>query len=272
MDRLLATLERRIGRYAPANITYWLVGLSGLVYLLLMARPDLAEAFTLTREGLSRGEVWRLATFLFMPWSSASGTFGPLLTLFALFFLYTIGTSLEAEWGTFRFDLFYALAALGTVASSLVFGSVTNFFINESLFLAFATVFPEYEILLFLVLPVRVKWLGLLAGAALAWQFLGGTMPERAAIVVALGAWLLFCGPTFLAHLRGRAGGVQKARRASRWQEIAAPVARPPRVCALCGKSEKDDPKLDFRVCTCARCGGKATTYCLEHARSHQAA
>ena len=213
--------------------------------------------------------MWRLVTFLFLPWQVSGGTLGPLLTMFALFFLYTIGSSLEAEWGSFRFATFYLLAALGTLASSLLFGSVTNSFINQSLFLAFATVFPEYEILLFFILPVKVKWLGLLAGAALVWQFLLGGMAERAGIVVALVAWLLFCGPTFVAHLRGRVGGVAGSRRKSRWEQISAPVARRARVCAKCGKSEKDDPKLEFRVCDCEKCGGKATDYCLAHARNH---
>ena len=269
MERLLTTLERRYGRYAPVNITLWLVGLSGLVYALILMKPELHEAFTLSPEALARGEVWRLATFLFMPWSIGGGTLGPIFTIFALLFLHTIGTSLEAVWGSFRFDTFYLLAALGTVASSLVFGSVTNLYINESLFLAFATVFPEYEILLFLILPVRVKWLGLLAGAGLVWQFIGGSTSEQVAIVVALGAWLLFCGPTFVAHLRGRVGGVQGAQRASRWSKVAAPVARLARVCAKCGKSEADDRLLEFRVCDCEKCGGKSTTYCLEHARAH---
>jgi hypothetical protein len=94
-------------------------------------------------------------------------------------------------------------------------------------------------------------------------------MAERAGIAVALVAFLLFCGPTFIAHLRGRASGVSGSRRKSRWAQISAPVALRVRVCAKCGKSEKDDSKLEFRVCDCEKCGGKATDYCLAHARSH---
>ncbi|GAC1604563.1 MAG: hypothetical protein NVS4B10_17600 [Myxococcales bacterium] len=271
MDRLLTRLERRIGRYAPSNIIFWLVALSGVAYLILYVRLDLYLDFTLEPHSLARGEVWRLFTFLFLPWSTGRTGLGPLFTLFALLFLYTIGSSLEAQWGSFRFDAFYLLAAVATIASSLLFGAVTNFYINQSLLLAFATEFPDYEIRLFLVLPLKMKWLGLLEGAFLIYQLAVGGPAERAGIVVAMSAFVLFCGGTLLERVRGRAG--MAARRGPLSPAVtafSAPEKRKPRVCARCGKSEADDPNLEFRVCDCAeRCQGKLTEYCIAHARAH---
>ena len=269
MDTLLARLERRFGRYAPSGLTWWLVGLQGIVYFLIYARPELASDFTLSPEALANGEVWRLLTFLFMPWSVGRGVLGPVWMVFAMMMLHTIGTSLEAQWGSFRFDFFLLLATLGTIASSLVFGSVTNQYILTSLWLAFAVEFPDYTILLFFILPVKAKWLGLLSGGLLAWALVTGDMGTRAGIVVAMAAFLFFCGPTLLARLRGLAGAQGQSRRSDRYRADSAPVRRS-RVCARCGKSEKDDPRLEFRVCDCPeKCGGRLTEYCLEHARAH---
>jgi membrane associated rhomboid family serine protease len=271
MDRLLTRLERRFGRYAPSGMIFWLVALSGVAYLLLYVRPELYLDFTLEPHSLARGELWRLLTFLFLPWSTGRTGLGPLFTLFALLFLYTIGSSLEAQWGSFRFDVFYLLAAVATIASSLLFGAVTNFYINQSLLLAFATEFPDYEIRLFLVLPLKMKWLGVLEAAFLLYQLAVGGAAERAGIVVAMSAFLLFCGPALVERFRGSSALVARRRALSpALLAFSAPEKRKPRVCARCGKSEADDPNLEFRVCDCAeRCNGKLTEYCIEHARNH---
>jgi hypothetical protein len=269
MERLLSALERRLGRFAPAHIAWWLVGLSGVVYFLCLARPELAEAFILDADAIERGEVWRLVTFLFMPWQSGGGAFGPVFTIFALLFLYTIAQSLEEQWGSFRFDAFYLFAALATVASAFLFGPTTNFFIDQALLLAFALEFPDYQIQLMLILPIRMRWLGLIESAFLVYQFATGSPAERAAIAVAVATLALFCGQDALKKMRGGALTRSRGREMNRFRAAAAPPARV-RVCALCGKSDRDDPRLEFRVCDCQeKCKGKLTEYCLEHAKAH---
>src|SRR5262249_11611752 len=122
---------------------------------------------------------------------------------------------------------------------------------------------PEYEVLL-LILPVKVKYLGILSGGLMVYSLWTGDLATRAAVAVALADFLLFCGSTLRAHLRG--SGVAR-RRAS---PAFVPPARKARVCAKCGKSDADDPNLEFRVCDCQeKCRGKLTEYCLEHARAH---
>jgi hypothetical protein len=262
VEKLLARLERRFGRHAPEGIILWMVGLSGALHILVFARPDAVHLLWLDPAAVLKGEVWRLVTFLFAPTGPISGT-GLLWVALGLWFLHTMGSALEAQWGSFRFDLFVLLGALGTLAVGFAVGPVTGRYVAEALLLAFAAEFPEYEVLL-LVLPVKVKYLGLLSAVLMIWALVGGDLATRAAVAVAAADFLLFCGGTLRSRLRG-AGGPRRRK--------AAPAFAPERkarVCAKCGRSNSDDPNLEFRVCDCQeKCHGKLTEYCIDHARAH---
>jgi hypothetical protein len=269
MDSLLVRLERRFGHLAPSNVISYLVGLQGIVYFLLRFRPELEEGFVLRPDALAAGEVWRLLTFFFLPWRSSSGTFGPIWTIFSLLFLHFVGRALEEQWGSFRFDLYILVGGGLTVLVCLLFGPVTNQDLFLTLMLAFAVEFPEYEINLYMVLPVKMKWLGLLDAGLLVFSFFGASAAGRASIVAALVTFFLFTGSTLLGALKGRARVSARGRVMTAYRQEAAPVKRT-RVCAKCGASEKDDPKLEFRICDCQeKCGGRPTEYCLAHARNH---
>jgi hypothetical protein len=132
-----------------------------------------------------------------------------------------------------------------------------------SLFLAFATLWPDYELRIFLILPVRVKWLALLDAAVIAGSVGFGSGWHRLVPLAAVGNYLLFFGPTLYDKLRGfvREGGRARAR-------FRQAAATGPRRCAICGVSA-DDPDVDIRVCSCETCGGKNRDLCLAHARNH---
>src|ERR1043165_7319645 len=125
MERWLTKLERRFGKYAPHNLILWIVGLSRLVYVLSYASPGWLETLVLDWDAVRRGEVWRLVTFLFLPWGGGSGILGPIFTIIALWFLYTVGSSLEAEWGSFKFDVYYLVGVVATLVGAFLFGPVT---------------------------------------------------------------------------------------------------------------------------------------------------
>ncbi len=262
VEKVIARLERRLGRYAPEGIILWIVGLSGVLHLLVFARPEAANLLWLDPDAVMRGEVWRVLTFLFAPTGPVTGT-GLLWTFLGLWFLHTMGSALEAQWGSFRFDLFFLLGALGTLAVGFIIGPVTGRYVAEALLLAFAVEFPDYEVLL-LILPIKVKYLGMLSGVLMVYELVTGDLASRAAVGVSLADFLLFCGST----LRSRVRGSGVARR--KVSPAFAPPVRKARVCAKCGRSDADDPNLEFRVCDCQeKCRGKLTEYCLEHARAH---
>jgi membrane associated rhomboid family serine protease len=263
MERLLARLDRRFGRYAIPNLILYIVGGMALVWVLSLSKPAFIGRLSLDMGAVRQGEVWRLVTFLFIPPGSS-----PIWILINLYFTWWIGSSLEQHWGSFKFNLYFLVGALATIAAASIAGPMTNAWldgIDGSLFLAFATTFPDVEILLFFILPIRVKWLGAIAAAAFVFFFASGDWNTRASIIASLSGYFLFFGDHWLAILRGRkVAARQRVRRAQ--MEAPAPTFGQ-RICAMCGVREADG--ADIRVCTCEKCGGKPRPLCLEHARNH---
>jgi len=163
--------------------------------------------------------------------------------------------------------LFYAIGALGTIAAAFITRApVGNEYLDASCILAFGTLFPDYEIRLFFILPVRMKWLAILTGAWYAFVFVTGGWAARAGIVAAFANYLLF----FAEHLAylWRSRNLQ-VRQAARRASTRPPPEEAARVCAICGKREADG--ADIRICSCAVCKatGGPRALCLEHARKH---
>ena len=260
MDRLLARLERRIGRYALPNLILYVVGGMAVIWLLSRSRPESVDRLVLDMSAVRRGEVWRLATFLLIPPRSSS-----LWVFVNLYFTWWVGSSLEKHWGAFKFNVFYFIGVLATIAAAVLAGPTSNTWLDSSMFLAFATTFPDVTILLFFVLPIRVKWLGILAALAIGAAFVLGDWDTRAPIVAALVNYVLFFGEHWQRVWQQRRTGVrQKARREQ--MRSNAPVFGQ-RVCAICGVREADG--ADIRVCSCEKCGGRPRALCLQHARTH---
>ncbi len=266
MDRFLGRLERTfIARLAIERLATFIVGGMGITYVLCMARPEFMQHLVLV-PSLVPSQPWRLVTFLFLPPRSSL-----LWVLLSLYFTWMVGSSLEQAWGALKFNIYYLLGALGITAAAFLTGAAqTNEFLNMSLFFAFATLFPDYEIRLFFVLPVKVKWLGLLSAAYVAYQFAIGGMSHRVAIATVFANYLLFFAGHMVERLKGRRVLVrQAARRAEQRPRDARAEARSAdaRACAICGKKQEDG--ADIRVCSCEVCGGVPRQLCLEHARNH---
>ena len=194
-------LERRARRLAVPNLMFILSGAMLLVYLLELFFPMLPMMLSLDRAMLFRGQVWRLVTFLFLPPSSS-----PIWIFFNLYFYCLLGRALEQQWGVFRFNLFYFCGALGAIVSALLIGSGTNYYLNLSLFLAFAAFYPDYKLMLFFFLPIKVKYLALLDVLLLAVSFVLGGWSDRIAIVFSLINIVIFFGGSGLVHLKTQMG------------------------------------------------------------------
>jgi hypothetical protein len=259
MDRLLARLERRFGRFAIPNLIAYVVGGMALVWALAFVRPYVVERMMLDMDAVRRGEVWRLFTFLFIP-----STTSPIWILLNLYFTWWVGSSLEQHWGAFKFNVYYLVGVLGTICAAVVAGPQSNTYLDWSLLLAFAALFPESTVLLFIV-PVRVKWLGLALAVYLAYLGMKGDWSTRAAILAAVGNYFLFFSGHWWDRWKGRSLAVrQKARRE---QSRPSGTSFGQRECAICGAREADG--VDIRVCSCEKCGGQSRALCLEHARNH---
>jgi hypothetical protein len=260
VERLLARLERSLGKYAIPNLTNYIVGGMIAVFVLAFVRPDFIPWISLDIASVRQGQVWRLFSYLFIP-SSMS-----ILWFFMnVGYLLFIGRSLESEWGTFKFNVYYLVGMIGTTVGAVIIGhGVGNVWLNYSLTFALATVFPEHEISL-IIIPIRLKWVGLLTFAYLLFSAAAGDWYTRVAIVCALSNYILFFAGHWRSRLQERNREVRQGARRAGFRESAPPKAGG-KSCAICGARQDDG--ADIRVCTCEKCG-RPRSLCLEHARNH---
>ncbi|MFA9379805.1 MAG: rhomboid family intramembrane serine protease [Acetanaerobacterium sp.] len=207
MNRFLLKLERMIRKIAVPNLMLYITGGMLVMFLLGFLFPgmvifmgqetSLLGIFSLNRDALFSGQVWRLITYIFMPSGSS-----PIFILISLYFYYMIGTNLERQWGTARFNLYYLLGMLGTTIAALISGYGTNMYLNYSLFFAFAVLFPNMQVLLFFVIPLKIKYLAYLNAAFFLFSFVVGSWIDRAAILASLLNFFLFFGGDFFKRIR----------------------------------------------------------------------
>lgn len=254
-------LERSLGRFAIRDLMKYIVMLNAVAFVLIYLDPTgiIYSKLVLSPDMVLRGEVWRLVTFVFIP-PSLSLLWG----FITLYFYYSIGMALEDEWGTFRFNLYYFLGMLGTIIVSMIFGfEATALYINLSLFLAFARLYPNYEILLFYIIPVKMKYLALADWIFIAYTVLFGSIPSKIIAIVSIANYFIFFGTDIFS--RAKHNRQVQQRRQSYKRELPREMTY--HRCTVCGKTEKDDPTLEFRYCN--ECEGDYE-YCMEHVRNHE--
>ncbi len=202
----MSDFEKKFGRYAVPNLSLILVALYAVGYVIEMFFPSLAYYMTLNPWAVVHGQIWRIFTWLLIPPPSSNMLF----TVIMLFFYYSIGTSLERVWGDYKYNVFIFRGILLTLAASLlwmvfvllIYGrgfsgdmlsgyfstyafGFSTYYINMSIFLAFALTFPEAQVLLFFLIPVKVKWLGVIDAAYLVFEMVTGSGSYRFAIAAA---------------------------------------------------------------------------------------
>lgn len=196
--RFSTEMQRRLRRISIPNLMNYIVGGTVLCYILQMFMFDINKWLYLSRDTLFSGQIWRLVTFIFVP-STGSALFFVLL----MYFYWMIGMSLENKWGTSKFSLFYLVGVIGCILAVLITGGYAqNMYLNLSLFFAFAALYPNYEVRVFFILPVKMKWLALLNLAFYIWQFIIGTWSVRVTILLCLANVILFVGGDLLQTIK----------------------------------------------------------------------
>ncbi|MBR3231087.1 MAG: hypothetical protein IKF75_00250, partial [Lachnospiraceae bacterium] len=178
MNRLLRKLEQKYGKWAIPNLTTVMIVCYVIGYVLLTVNAGIISYMTLEPGLILRGQVWRLITWIVIPPSGGTfAGFGSLFIVIMLFFYYSIGRSLERAWGMFRYNVYILGGMLVTVIAAFICyfvfsaiygGSVSvgmyfsTYYVTTSMFLAFAATFPDAVVLLMFIIPVKVKYLGIL--------------------------------------------------------------------------------------------------------------
>ena len=189
----ISRLERKYGRFCIPNLISIIVGGQILVYAIeLFVNQFISVYLGLSRSLLLMGQVWRLITFVFIPFSGG----GPLSVILGIYFTWFIGTALEQEWGDFRYTVYLLSGMLGTVLACLLTGVTgSTYCLSLSLLLAFAMLYPEVQVLLFFVIPIRVKYFGFFAAALWVLSFLGAPLPQKLSLLLSMANVWLFFGP-----------------------------------------------------------------------------
>lgn len=285
MSKILYKLEKKFGKYALDNISLYLIICYGFGYLIQMVNPNFISYLTLNPSLIVRGQVWRLISWILVPPDSSNVFF----ILITLYFYYSIGNTLERTWGTVRYNLYLFSGMLFTVIGSFLLWGISYFifqdtmalvgtaqtlqmvsrffstyYVNMSIFLAFAATFPEVQVLLMFIIPLKVKWLGIVYGVMLVAQMITGGIPTLIVIFASLLNFVLFFLATRnMSHLSPK----QVKRRREFRQEVQKSTRVTKHKCAICGRTEQDSPELEFRFCS--KCEGNYE-YCQEHLFTHQ--
>ncbi|MCD8010820.1 MAG: rhomboid family intramembrane serine protease [Lachnospiraceae bacterium] len=261
-------LERRFGRYAVNNLMLYLIICYAVGYLIYITNPSFYYNWLcLDASAILHGQIWRIVTYLVAP---------PSYNLIWLVLLsviyYSLGRSLEQLWGTFRFNLYIIIGVLANVLAALIIYLVWGqIYILDAgnlymtMLLAFAATMPDMQFYLYFVIPIKAKWLGIFYAAYIALEFFASNGPGRVSIVMSLLNFLLF-----FFEARKPVDSVHQAKRRRDYtKKMRAGAGRPgaPRHrCAVCGRTEQDDPNLEFRFCS--KCAGNYE-YCQDHLYTH---
>lgn len=287
-------LRRRFERFCYrnrdkgiANLMLYLVLTTGALYIYTATTGnfELMSWLYFDRELILQGQIWRLFTYPVVQFNP-----NMVLMFISLVCYYSLGTAIENTWGTCRFNLFYLSGVLMMDVFCMIFGGYASAeYLNLSLFLAYATMYPNAQFLLFFVIPVKA-WI-------LAVFNLAMTLLELFAVpfsvhnlfpLIALANYFLFFGKdvvnviplSWQANFRRLVRkGKQKAQPRSEKPKVVpfpkagsyeASVAQPKAPythrCTVCGRTDTEFPDLEFRYCS--KCKGYHC-YCEDHISSH---
>ena len=283
-------LERKFGRHGGIqNLTVYIIICYVIGYLLTYMNPSLLSMMSLDVSKILQGQIWRLVTWVIYP--PSTGNF-LLFAISILFFYYPIGTSLERTWGTFRYTLYIFSGLLFTVIAAallyavtggyvtvggmmLPYGSIfTTYYISLSIFLAYAVTYPDLQLLLMFVIPIKMKWMAFVYGLFIAWDIVSYLRVGLWVGVVPIVASLLNFVIFYFSTRDMNRYNPKEIHRRQQFKKAMAPtrtgygpggIAK--HKCAICGRTEKDDPNLEFRFCS--KCKGNYE-YCQDHLFTHK--
>jgi len=256
----LDKLEKKIGRYCIRNLMLYITTLNGVVFVLTYLAPELnfVNKLTLVPSLVMKGEVWRLVTFLFIPMN-----FNPVWVIFSLYFYYMIGSSLEHEWGSFKFNVYYLVGVLGTIAGAFLGGLGTSTFLNLSLIFAFAYLYPNYQLVIFFFFPVKIKYLAIFYAGGLVLTFMLSPIIGLITILGSAFNFILFFWKDIYYRLKFN----RKAYMSQKEFKAKIPKIHVMHRCTICGKTDVEDRNMDFRYCV--ECEGDYE-YCMDHLYNHE--
>ncbi|MBN8418084.1 MAG: hypothetical protein J0L73_04135 [Verrucomicrobia bacterium] len=256
---LIPQLESKFGRFAIPGLVQIIASFQLLVlFMVMVMSPEGAAAYLqfleLNPHRVMHGEVWRLFTHVFIP-----GNFSLIWALIGAMFMMWIGRGLESAWGAFRVNLYVIGWMVAVTVGALVFHwPASGMFLFQTLLFAFASLFPNEEIYIYFILPIKMKWVAALTAGMTAFMVMGNPALLFPVLLAHLNFFVAF-GPGFVSE---RARMAQVASRRSRFDSAKLPEGIFFHQCSVCKKTELDDSHLEFRVLDsgdeiCSECRAK---------------
>ena len=280
--KFIDKLERKFGRFGIPNLTIYMIVCYVIGYALMIVNPGILNWLSLEPAYILRGQVWRLVTWVLYP-PSTSGVLW--FAIAVLFFYYPIGTSLERTIGTFKYTLYILSGVIFTILGAFILyfllggnvlvGNVfSTYYISLSTFLAYAMCYPDMQVLLMFIIPVKMKWMAIFYVVIVVYEMIQYVMAGAWYLVIPIVASLLnfiifyFGSKDFSRYNPKEIHRRNEFRRAmepqGRMKSGSGSVTK--HKCAICGRTELDDPNLEFRFCS--RCNGNYE-YCQDHLFTH---
>lgn len=248
-----------------ANVVIWLFGMMDTSYTII-------SLLSFDPAMILKGQVWRLISFMFIPNSTS------ILALLFFYFYYFIGKTLEEQWGTARFNIYFFTGILLTIIYGFILYFITGisypvgaYYIYLSMFFSFATLYPDMRVLLFYVIPIKMKWLAIVDAVIFVVDIVRYPFPFNLLPLVAVLNYLIFCGDELWAYIRPRTRSQRKNtvdfKREIHRIKYEEKTRGYSRRCEVCGRTDADHPDLEFRYCS--RCAGYHC-FCIDHINAHK--
>ena len=262
------------------NLMLYIVICNVAVYILDMfsnGSVGLSDLLCFSFPAILRGQIWRIVTFVLIP--TAGSAFSVLISCY---FYYWIGSTLERQWGTAKFTCYYLGGMLFTLLGTSIVSLITGYaipvygasYVNFAMFLAFAALWPDAQVLLFFIIPIRIKYLAYFDLAFFAVSIVqyiaAGVWFFSIIPVMALLNFVIFFWPEMQRFFKLESSRTKQAAHFHNTAANARRQAQQPeagvRKCAVCGRTNRTNPELDFRYCS--RCAGYHC-FCSDHIFSH---
>ena len=283
--KFIDKLERKFHGRGIENLTIYIIVSYVLGYALMILNPSVLSMLSLNVSKILQGQIWRLVTWVIFPPDTSMW----FLIMVALFY-YPISASLEHTWGSFRFTVYILSGMIFTVISAFILYFITGglldllfngslfstYYISLSIFLAYALTYPEMRVMLYFVIPIKMKWMSvfyvLIVGGNIVSYITSDEWYKAVPIIASLLNFIIF----FLSTRNLSRYNPKEIHRRNQFKRAMGESKTVPfpgssqgvtkHKCAVCGRTEKDDPNLEFRFCS--KCNGNYE-YCQDHLYTH---
>ena len=286
----ISNLEKKFGKYGGINnLTIYVIICYVIGYMLQIVNSNLISYLTLNPEKILHGQIWRLVTWIILPPTSSSVFW---FVIAVLFLYYPIGTAMEHTWGSLRYTLYLALGMIFTILGAFllyfiatfgmgysgisegVWNYFTTYYICVSVFLAYGMTYPNMSVMLYFIIPIKMSWMSIFYGVMILYEMVtylrAGAWFMLFLIVPSILNFVIF----FLDSRRVDRYNPKEMHRRREFHKAMEPKSRSgaqgsavtKHKCAICGRTELDDPSLEFRFCS--KCNGNYE-YCQDHLFTH---